>query len=68
MSNWDRQLLAQANFPAPENELSGFQIGCLVIVLLWGLTALPIAIALVFASMFFHLYFWFSYHLGWLAH
>ena len=53
MSNWDRQLMAQADFPAPKNELSGFQIGCLVIVLLWGLTALPIAFALVFASMFF---------------
>jgi len=53
MSNWDRQLSAQANFPAPKDELSGFQIGCLLIVLLWGLTALPIAFALVFASMFF---------------
>ena len=53
MSNWDRQLSAQANFPAPKDELSGFQIGCLVIVLLWGLTALPIAFALVFASIFF---------------
>ena len=53
MSNWDRQLSAQANFPAPKLELSGLQIGCLVIVLLWGLTALPVAFALVFASMFF---------------
>ena len=53
MSNWAQLPLNHGRLGTPENKLSSGQIGCLVIVSIWGLTALLAAVPLLFASLFF---------------